>query len=122
MADIEVILQPDGSIEVVNDFQPVVETEFVHWHFRNHHEEVAKVSVVFDEADYFLVAGMPSRSFSRTLCHADTIYGRAPQGRSFPAVGKGQVSGIRDKYTIKTFDDEDGEIASIDPEIVPIRP
>jgi hypothetical protein len=122
VADIEVILQPDGSIEVVNDFQPVVETEFVHWHFRNHHEEVAKVKVEFTEASYFLVDGTPSRSFIRTLSHADTIYGRSPLGRQFPSVGKGQVSGIRDKYTIKTYDDEDGEIACIDPEIVPIRP
>lgn len=122
MADIEVILQADGSIEVVNDFQPVMETEYVHWHFRNHNEEVAKVTVEFKEASYFVVAGTPSRSFSRTLSNSDTIYGRSPQGRTFPSVGAGRVSGIRDKYTIKTYDDEDGEISSFDPEIVPIRP
>jgi hypothetical protein len=122
VADIEVILQPDGSIEVVNDFQPVLETEFVHWHFRNHNEEVAKVTVEFEEANYFLVDGMPSRSFSRNLSHADTIYGRSPLGRSFPEVGTGKVSGVRDKYSIKAFDDEDLELGCIDPEIVPIRP
>jgi hypothetical protein len=122
VADIEVILQTDGSIEVLNKFQPVEETEYVHWHFRNHNDEAAKVTVEFEEANYFLVAGTPSRSFSRTLDHADTIYGRSPQGRTFPKVETGRVSGLRDKYTITIYDDEDGEINSLDPEIVPIRP
>ncbi len=122
MADIEVILQADGSIEVLNEFQPVTETEYVHWHFRNHNEEAVKVSVEFEDANYFLVAAEPSRSFSRSLCHSDTIYGHPPLGRTFPVVEKGRVSGIRDKYTITTYDDEDGKINSLDPEIVPIRP
>ena len=84
MADIEVILQADGTIEVLNKFQPVEETEYVHWHFRNHNDEAAKVTVEFEEASYFLVAGTPSRSFSRTLDHADTIYGRSPESHGHP--------------------------------------
>jgi len=109
LADIEVILQADGSIEVINEFQPVVETEFVHWHFRNRNEEAAKVTVEFEEANYFLVAGTPSRSFSRTLKHADTSMAARPRGGRFRWWNRPGV-GLRDKYTITIYDDEDGEI------------
>jgi len=121
LADIEVILQADGSIEVINEFQPVVETEFVHWHFRNRNEEAAKVTVEFEEANYFLVAD--AVAFVQPHPQArDTVYGRSPQGRTFPVVETGRVSGLRDKYTNHDLRRRGREINSLDPEIVPIRP
>ena len=122
MAVIEVILKEGGVIEVAHNFQPVEETEYVHWHFKNPDDEVKRVTIEFADADYFQVSGAPTRSFSRTLGHSDTIYGRPPAGRSFPKLGDHLVSGIRDKYSITTFDEDDNEIGSLDPEIVPIKP
>src|SRR5262249_776621 len=110
MANIEVTIREGGVIEVDHEFQPILDQEFVHWRFKNHDDAVTKGQVEFDDAEYFRPGGVPTKTFSRDLSHSDIMYGRPPEGRTFPTVGTGIASGLVDKYTITTYDEDDNEI------------
>src|SRR5262249_53663219 len=123
VAEIEVVLEKDGSIEIANEVQPVLEDEYVYWQIRqNGGAGVDKVKIEFKDAEYFTVAGKPTKAFTRVLAQSHTIYGLPPQTRKIKKPYKNHVYGFKDKYTVTTYDAKNNVIDSRDPEIVPIKP
>jgi hypothetical protein len=122
MAEIEVVLDKHGKIDVVNEHQPVLYNEFVHWNFKRNDAKIRKVRIAFRRAAYFTIAGKPSKEFTRTLADSDAIYGFPPRNRTIRKHKGVHVFGLKDHYTITTYDKNDKKIGFLDPEIVPIRP